>query len=150
MRVLEIFQVGSVWIIHPKRCVELQFIRGPVFQLRPAADRVQASPLSAGQCGIAAKQCATSNSAAQSPKALSAIQLPTQRKLAAERQFDICHPGSAIHGSAETVILPAIEPSHAHPQGLSENIVRPCYPCAIRRLTRQLPRPRLPVETSLG
>src|SRR5271169_2343544 len=146
-RIREIFQIAGIRIIHPKRRIELPFIRGPVFQLHPAPERVQRLHFRAGQCRIAAEQHALSECTVQSTNRPSPIKLSAQRKLAAERQFNVRHSGPAIDVPIEAIILPRVVPSNSHPQRLSENIPRPCDSRAVRRLTRCFPRARLPVIT---
>jgi hypothetical protein len=124
----EISQVAGKRIIHPKRGVELPFVRRPVFQLRPAANRVQRSHLRARRRRIAAEQHTLSECAIQSANRSSAIKLSAQRKLLVERQFDIRHCGPAIHVASEAIILPAVVAAHSDPKRLSENIPRPCRP----------------------
>src|SRR5208282_5285643 len=107
LRILEVFQIAGIRIVHSKRGIELPFFRGPVFQLRPATNRVQRLHFRTGQRRIAAEQHAATNAAVQSAKGPSAIKLSAQRKLAIERQLDICHSGSTHNpGGCSTLPRP--------------------------------------------
>ncbi len=71
-------QISSERIIHPKRRIKLPFISGPVFQLRPPPNRIQASHFGIGRGWIATEHRTASNSAVEPANSLAPIQLSAQ------------------------------------------------------------------------